>query len=34
MEHDLSKETFHCLLGYLENQDIDAGLKQEINRHY
>ncbi len=26
MEHDLSSESFHCLLKYLENHDIDAGL--------
>lgn len=30
MEHDLSEETFKCLLRYLERQDIDALLKKEV----
>ncbi len=30
MEHDLSEETFKCLLQYLESQDIDASLKKEV----
>ncbi len=30
MEHDLSEETFKCLLQYLKSQDIDAPLKKEI----
>ncbi len=31
MEHDLSEETFQCLLKYLRNQVLDASLKKEIN---
>jgi DtxR family transcriptional regulator, Mn-dependent transcriptional regulator len=32
MEHDLSSETFERLLLYLSEQQIDAGLKKEIDR--
>lgn len=32
MEHDLSAETFKRLMLYLENQEIDSGLKKEIGR--
>lgn len=31
MEHDLSKETFERLISFLDNQNIDAGLKKEIS---
>jgi len=34
MEHDLSEETFKCLLRYLERQDIDALLKKEVGWRY
>ncbi len=34
MEHDLSEETFKCLLRYLESQDIDALLKKEVDWRY
>lgn len=34
MEHDLSSETFERLLVYLDGQDIDDGLKQEIDRKF
>jgi DtxR family transcriptional regulator, Mn-dependent transcriptional regulator len=32
MEHDLSSETFERLLLYLSEQQIDTGLKKEIDR--
>jgi DtxR family transcriptional regulator, Mn-dependent transcriptional regulator len=32
MEHDLSSETFERLLLYLSEQQIDSGLKKEIDR--
>ncbi len=31
MEHDLSRETFDRLLQFLQDQDIDDGLKKDIN---
>lgn len=31
MEHDLSTESFQCLLEYLGNQDIDAVLQKEVD---
>ncbi|MFO7952206.1 MAG: metal-dependent transcriptional regulator [Bacillota bacterium] len=31
MEHDLSAETFERLLEYLQDQDVDSGLKKELN---
>lgn len=34
MEHDLSKETFDCLLRYLEEQDVDKKLKEEVGWKY
>jgi len=33
MEHDLSSETFERLIQFLKEQNIDAGLKTEINWH-
>ncbi len=34
MEHDLSHETFECLLKYLEEQDVDKKLKDEVEWKY
>ncbi len=34
MEHDLSRETFNRLLEYLQEQEIDASLKSDINWNY
>ncbi|MGM0651388.1 MAG: metal-dependent transcriptional regulator [Bacillota bacterium] len=34
MEHDLSNETFDCLLSYLEEQEIDKKLKNEVGWKY
>ena len=34
MEHDLSNETFVCLLRYLEEQDVDKKLKEEVSWKY
>ena len=34
MEHDLSNETFNCLLSYLEEQDVDKKLKDEVSWKY
>jgi len=33
IEHDLSSETFEKLLDFMLEQDIDAGLKKELNWH-
>lgn len=34
MEHDLSNETFDCLLRYLEEQDVDKKLQDEVGWKY